>query len=56
MEDQIRAQVRLADQTVYHAARANAKVLDFLASQKGVTEIVADAKIGLIQKNLRRGR
>jgi hypothetical protein len=49
VDSQIRSQVRLADATVYHAAQANAKVLDFLASQKSVTDSVADAKIGLIQ-------
>jgi hypothetical protein len=45
----IRSQVRLADQTVYHADIANAKVLDFLASQKSITDTIADAKVGVIQ-------
>jgi TP901 family phage tail tape measure protein len=49
-ERQARAQVRLADQTVYHAGRANEKVLEYLASQKGITDIVADAKIGIIEE------
>jgi tape measure domain-containing protein len=44
----IRNQVRLADATVYHADQANAKVLDYLASQRSVTEVIADAKIGVI--------
>lgn len=45
----IQAQVQIADQSVYHAERANAKILQFLASQKGITDIIADAKIGIIQ-------
>jgi tape measure domain-containing protein len=45
----IQSQVRLADQTVYHADRANARVLDFLASQRSVTEVIADAKVGVMQ-------
>lgn len=44
-----RAQLELADKTVYHATQANASVLEFLARTKSVTEIVADAKIGVIQ-------
>jgi hypothetical protein len=50
VEDQARAQVRLADQTVYHAGKADAAVLQFMASQKGVTDIFSDAKIGIIKK------
>jgi hypothetical protein len=50
VEDQARAQVRLADQTVYHAGKADAAVLQFMASQKGVTDIFSDAKIGVIKK------
>jgi len=49
IEDQIRAQVRLGDQTIFHADRANASVLEFLASQRSVTEVIADARIGVIQ-------
>jgi hypothetical protein len=49
-ESIIRSRVRLADQTVYHEAQANARILEFLAEQKSMTEIVADAKIGLFQK------
>jgi hypothetical protein len=44
-----RAEIQLADSTTYHATQANAKVLEFLASQKGITQIVADAKTGVIQ-------
>lgn len=44
-----RAQLELADATTYHATQANAKVVEFLAHQKNITEIVADAKTGLIQ-------
>jgi hypothetical protein len=44
-----RAQLELADATVYHADQANASVARFLAGQKNITEIVADAKIGIVQ-------
>jgi tape measure domain-containing protein len=43
-----RAQIELAQKGVYSATVANAKVLEFLAAQKGVTEIIADAKISVI--------
>ena len=46
-----RAQLELSDKTIYHATQANAKVLEFLAQQKGLTDIVADAKIGILQKS-----
>jgi hypothetical protein len=46
---QIYNQAKLADATVYHADQANAAVIDFLASQRSVTEVIADAKIGVIQ-------
>ncbi len=49
-ESIIRSQVKIADQTVYHAQQANAKVLEFIASQKGITDIAADVKIGLMQR------
>jgi hypothetical protein len=45
----IKSQVKIADATIYHSDIANAKVLDFLAQQKSVTDIVADAKTGAIQ-------
>lgn len=45
----ITSQVKMADATIYHAYQANAKVLEFLASQKSVTDIIADAKIGVIK-------
>lgn len=38
----------IADQTIYHAERADAAVIDFLAHQRGITEIIADAKVGVI--------
>ncbi len=50
-ESMIASQVKIADQGVYHATQANAKILDFLAQQKGITDIVADSKIGLMQKS-----
>jgi len=50
VESQIKSRVKLSDQTVFHQAQANAKVLEFLAQQKGMTDIVADAKIGVMQK------
>ena len=45
----IASQVKIADQGVYHATQANAKILDFLAQQKSITDIVADAKINVLQ-------
>jgi hypothetical protein len=50
-ESLIKSQVRVADQSVYHEGRANAKVAEYLASQKGITDIVADAKIGIIEQS-----
>ena len=46
---QIYSQAKLADATIYHADQANAAVLDFLASQRSVTEVIGDAKVGVIQ-------
>jgi hypothetical protein len=46
---QIQSQVKLKDATVFHADQANARVLEFLASQKSVTESIADFRIGLIK-------
>jgi tape measure domain-containing protein len=51
VESMIYSQARLADQTVFHATQSNAKVLDFLAQQKSVTEIFADARIAIVQKS-----
>lgn len=48
-ESIIRSQVRINEQLVFSADIANAKVLDFIAQQKGVTDIIADARIGVIQ-------
>jgi hypothetical protein len=43
-----RAQVQLADATVYHANIANSKVASFIANQKSLTDSIADAKIAVI--------
>jgi len=48
-EQQIASQVKLADAQVFHADQANAKVLDFLASQKTLTDVIADTQIGVIK-------
>lgn len=48
-EDIARSQVELADQTVYHADRANAAVLKYLAGQNSITDAISNAKIGVIQ-------
>lgn len=44
-----RARLEIAEQTVYSANQADAAVLKFMASQKGVTQIMADFKIGLLE-------
>lgn len=41
-------QVKIADSTIYHADIANAKVMEFLANQRSITDVIADAKIGVI--------
>jgi TP901 family phage tail tape measure protein len=43
----VASRVYIADQTVFHSDRATASILGHLAKQKGVTESVADAFIGL---------
>jgi hypothetical protein len=43
---QIKNQVRIADQQVLHLDRLRAAVMDHMASQKGITEIYADAITG----------
>jgi hypothetical protein len=43
------ANIQIADQTTYHANQANASVLQYMASQKGVTQIMADFKTGMLQ-------
>lgn len=48
-ESMIASQVRIADSSVLHVDQANAKVLEFIASQKTLTDIVADARIGALQ-------
>lgn len=44
-----KAQLQLADAAVYHAQQADTAVAKFLASQKSVTDIVADARVGVMQ-------
>jgi len=44
-----RSQLELADKSIYHAAQADAQVADFLARTKSITDIVAEAKIGVVQ-------
>jgi hypothetical protein len=46
-ETQIKAQVRISDQTVFHADRARAIILDQIANSKGLTEIFADGFLQL---------
>lgn len=48
--DANRAQLEITEQSIYSATQANAQVLRFMASQKGLTAIVADAKIGVMEK------
>lgn len=43
-----KANLEISRQTEYSATRSNAKVLEFLAQQKGITEIMSDLKINLI--------
>lgn len=43
-----RAQLQINNKLVYSKAQADAKVAEFLAGQKGITEIVSDAKINLL--------
>ena len=49
IKERNRAQLELADATIYHAVQADAAVLRFLASQRSVTQVIADAKTGVIQ-------
>jgi hypothetical protein len=41
--------VKLADAQIYHADRANARVMDYLAKQKSVDDLVADARINTME-------
>lgn len=41
-------QVKISDATIYHADIANARVMEFLANQRSITEVIADAKTGVI--------
>ncbi len=49
--DSNRAQLELSEKSIYSATQANARVLEFLAQQKGVTDIVADARIGIMEQS-----
>lgn len=49
-EDAARARVRIADLSVYHEGRANARVLEHIAGMKSLTEIYSDAKIAVVDK------
>lgn len=49
ISDTNKAILEINRQTEYSATRANAEVLKFMASQKGVTESMADFKIGLVE-------
>lgn len=49
-EDAARATVRINDLTVFHQDRANARVLEHIASMKSLTEIYSDAKIAVVDK------
>jgi hypothetical protein len=40
---------RLANSQIYHADRANAKIMDYLARQRSVDEIVADSRISTME-------
>lgn len=44
-----RAQLEIANQTVFSATQANARVQDFLASQKNVSDTMGDFRVGLIE-------
>lgn len=48
-ESMIESQVKIADATVYHTDRANAKVLEFLANEANITDIAADVQINSFQ-------
>lgn len=43
-----RSQAELSQKLVYSQTQADARVLEFLRSQKGITEIISDAKINAI--------
>jgi TP901 family phage tail tape measure protein len=51
LEEYQRLLGKISDQTVYHADQVNQKILEFLASQKSVSESVADFKIGIISQS-----
>jgi TP901 family phage tail tape measure protein len=50
INDQIRAQVELADATVFHAEQARAQILDHFARQKSLTDSVADSVISITDR------
>lgn len=49
-ESLIASQVRLADMTTLHADQVNARIAETLATQKSLTDIVADASTGAIEE------
>lgn len=49
LKDYNQAMLEMADATVYHSQQADTAVARFLASQKSVTDIVVDAKIGVME-------
>lgn len=42
VESQIASQVRIADKSVFHVEQTKATILEYFASQKGITEVVSD--------------
>jgi ribosomal protein L17 len=53
-ERSIEAQVKLADSSTFHSAQANAKVLEFLASQRSLSDVVGDFRINIIERTYNR--
>jgi hypothetical protein len=49
-ESMVYNQVKIADATVYHAEIANAKVTEFLANQRSITDVIADYKVAVVDK------
>lgn len=41
--------IQLADAQIYHATRANARVMEYLAEQRSVDQIVADSRIQVME-------
>lgn len=47
-EEMVASQVYIADQTIFHADRARARVLEYFSRQRGVTEIWAEGFISAV--------